>query len=115
MKTKNPIEILSKSSSGNPYTVRFYIDENTISAFCSCPAGEHRKLCKHIMRMINGDDSVLYDSNQKMILDEISSHLQNTTIPSLLSELNESEIRLKKAQENAKKAKKNIEKIILLK
>ena len=113
METKSPIEILSKSSSGNPYTVRFYIDENTISAFCSCPAGEHRKLCKHVMRMINGDNSILYDSNQKMILDEILSHLQKTTIPSLLSELNESEILLKKAQKNAKKARKNIEKVIL--
>ena len=63
--------------------------------------------------MIDGDDSILYDSNQKMILDEILSHLQNTTISLLLSELNESEILLKKAQKNAKKAKKNLEKIIL--
>jgi len=65
------------------------------------------------MRMIDGDDSILYDSNQKMILDEILSHLQKTTISSLLTELNESEILLKKAQKNAKKAKKNLEKIIL--
>ena len=115
MKTKSHIEILSKSSSGNPYTVRFYIDENTISAFCSCPAGDHRKLCKHVMRMINGDDSILYDSSQKTILDEICSHLQRTSIPSLLSELRESEILLKKAQKDAKKVKKNLEKVILQK
>ena len=113
MEIKSPIEILSKSSSGNPYLVRFYIEENTISAFCSCPAGEHRKLCKHIMQMISGDDSILYDSNQKIILDEVLSHLQKTTISVLLSELNESEAFLKKAQMNAKKAKKNLEKVIL--
>ena len=115
MNIENYVEILSKSSSGNPYTVRFYIYEDAISAFCSCPAGDHRKLCKHVMRMINGDDSILYDKNQKSILDKISSHLQRTTIPSLLSELNESEILLKEAQRNAKKAKNKLEKVILQK
>jgi uncharacterized Zn finger protein len=115
MDIENYIEILSKSSSGNPYTVRFYIDENTISAFCSCPAGDHRKLCKHVIRMINGDDSILYDSSQKTILDEICSHLQGTTIPSLLSELSESEILLEKAQKNVKKVKKALEKVVLKK
>jgi len=115
MKTKSHIEILSKSSSGNPYTVRFYIDENSISAFCSCPAGDHRKLCKHVMRMINGDDSILYDSSQKAILNEICSHLKTTTIPSLFSELSESEILLKKAQKNVRKAKKAFEKAVLKK
>lgn len=115
MDIENYIEILSKSSSRNPYTVRFYIEENEISAFCSCPAGENRKLCKHVMRIINGDDSILYDSSQKTILDEICSHLQRTSIPSLLSELRESEIFLKKAQKDAKKAKKALEKVVIKK
>ncbi len=115
MKTKKPIEILSKSSSGNPYTVRFYIEGNEISAFCSCPAGEYRKLCKHVIGMINRDYSILYDSSQKMILDKICSHLLRTTIPTLLSELNESEILLKQVQKNVKKAKKALEKVVLKK
>ena len=115
METQSPIEILSISPSGDPYTVKFYIEENTISAFCSCPAGDHRKLCKHVMRMINGDVSTLYDISQKAILNEICSHLQKTTIPSLLSELSESETLLKKAQRNVRNAKENLEKIILKK
>lgn len=115
MDIENYIEILSKSSSGNPYTVRFYIEENEISAFCSCPAGQNRKLCKHVMRIINGDDSILYDSNQKKVFIKIGYHLQKTTIPFLLSELNESEILLENAQKNAKKAKKAFEKVVLKK
>jgi uncharacterized Zn finger protein len=113
METKSAIEILSKSSSADPYTVKFYIDENAISAFCSCPAGEHRKLCKHVIGMINGDDSILYDISQKTALDEICSHLQRTKIPLLLSELSESETLLKNAQKNVERAKKNIAKVIL--
>lgn len=113
MSAKNHIEILAKSSSGNPYTVRFYLEEDGISAFCSCPAGDHRKLCKHVMRIINGDDSILYNDSQKQILSNISIHLQGTAIPVLLSELNKSEIVLENAQKNARKAKKTLEKVVL--
>ena len=109
------ITILSKSSSGDSYTVTFYLEENTISAFCSCPAGKHRKLCKHVLQLIDGNDSMLYDSNQKTTLAEIRSHLQNTSIPSLFSELGDKEVVLKKAQQDLKKAKKNIEKQLLQK
>ena len=111
----NYIEILVKSSSDNPYTVRFYLEENEISAFCSCPAGDNRKLCKHVKRIIAGDDSILFDSNQKNIFLKISSHLERTSIPILLSELNESEILLENAQKNVKKAKKALEKAVLRK
>jgi len=115
MNTENRIEILAKSSSGDSYTIRFYLEENEISAFCSCPAGDNRKLCKHVMRIITGDDSILYDSNQQEVFTKIGSHLQRTSIPSLLSESNESEILLEEAKKNAKKAKKALEKVILKK
>lgn len=115
MKMENCVKILAKSSSGNPYTVRFYLEENEISAFCTCPAGENRKLCKHVMQIINGDDSILYDSNQKKVFMKIIYHVQRTNIPFLLSELNESEILLENVQKNVKKAKQAIEKVVLKK
>jgi uncharacterized Zn finger protein len=115
MNTENCVEILVKSSSGNPYTVRFYLEENEISAYCSCPAGDNRKLCKHVMRIINGDDSILYDNNQKKVFIKIGYHLQRTTIPFLSAELNETEILLENAQKNAKKAKEALEKVVLKK
>lgn len=113
MESENNIEILVKSSSGDPYIVSFYIDKNDISATCSCPAGIYRKLCKHITCLISGDDSILYDKNHKKIMEQIVYHLQRTTIPSLLCESNESEITLKKAQKQAKKAKKDLEEAVI--
>jgi hypothetical protein len=115
MVVEDYIEILSKSSSGNPYNVRFYLEANRVSAFCSCPAGENRKLCKHIIQIINGEDSILFDINQKNLMSEVVSHLRNTNIPHLISDLRENEILLEKAQENVKKAKKTLEKGILKK
>ena len=115
MNKENYVDILAKSSSGGSYTVRFYFEENEISAFCSCPAGDNRKLCKHVMRIITGDDSILFDNNQKNIFLKIGSHLERTSIPILLSELNESENLLEHAKKNAKKAKKVLEKAVLKK
>ncbi|MBN2183307.1 MAG: hypothetical protein JW715_15460 [Sedimentisphaerales bacterium] len=115
MESGNNIEILVKSSSGDPYTVSFYIDKNDISAFCSCPAGVYRVLCKHIICLINNDDSILYDRNQKELIRQVCAHLQKTNIPSLLTKWKESEELLKRVQRNAKKSKKNLEKAILQK
>jgi hypothetical protein len=112
---ENQIEILSKSSSGNPYTVKFYLEENSLSAFCSCPAGKNRQICKHIIQIINGEDSILFDNNQKSFMGKIVSHLQNTNIPDLISKLRENEILLEKVQEDVKKTKKALEKAILKK
>ena len=106
MESENYIEILVKSSSGEPYTVSFNIDKNDISAFCSCQAGTYRILCKHVIGVIGNDDSVLYDEKQKIFMKKICAHLQNTKIPLLFSEWQESEEILKRAQKNAKKSKK---------
>jgi len=115
MDNDNYVEVLAKSSSGDPYTVRFHLDENDLSAFCSCPAGIYLRLCKHIIQIISDDDSILYDSSQKKLMKQINTHLQKTNIPSLLSELNKSEALLISAQQRAKKAKINLEKAILRK
>ncbi len=114
MGAKKHIEILAKSSSSDtPYTARCYLEENKISIFCSCPAGDNRKLCKHVRQIISGDDSILYDRNQKNELEVIRNHLPETAIPLLLSELEKSESLLEETKRNVKKAKKKLENVIL--
>jgi hypothetical protein len=46
-------------------------------------------------------------------LEKISNHLQETQIPLLLLEINKSEDLLEEAKRNVKKAKKNLENVIL--
>jgi len=114
MGAKSLIEILAKSSSSDvPYTVRCYLEENKISFFCSCPAGDNRKLCKHVRQIIAGDDAILYDGNQKDELEAVRNHLPGTAIPLLLSELKKSESLLEKAKKDVEKTKKNLESAIL--
>jgi uncharacterized Zn finger protein len=108
------LEILAKSSSSEtPYTVECYLEENKISVFCSCPAGDNRLLCKHVKKVIAGDDSILYDINQKNELEAIKNHLSETSIPLLLSELEKSESFLEEAKKKVEKAKKNLGNAIL--
>ena len=108
------LEILAKSSSSDtPYTVEWYLEGNKASAFCSCPAGDNRKLCKHVKQIIAGDGSILYDENQKNELEAIRNHLSKTAIPLLLSELEKSESLLEEAKRDVEKAKKNLGNAIL--
>jgi uncharacterized Zn finger protein len=113
MGVKNTIEILAKSSSSDtPYTVKCFFEEDKVSVFCSCPAGDNRKLCKHAKYVLAGDASILYDKNQKNDLEEISHRLQKTQIPSLLTDINKSEKLLEETKRNLEKAKKNLWKMI---
>ena len=114
MVIKKPVRLLAKSSSSDtPYTVRCYFEENKISVFCSCPAGDSRMLCKHIRKIMAGDDSILYDINQKNELEVIKNYLTETEIPLLLSELDRYDSILEEAKKNADKLKKKL-KVLLL-
>ncbi len=108
------IDILAKSSSSDiPYTVKWHLEENKISVFCSCPAGDNRMLCKHVRKIIAGDNSILYDKNQKKEMEAIRNHLKETEIPLLLSELEKHESLLEKAKRNVEEAKKKLSNAIL--
>jgi uncharacterized Zn finger protein len=114
MGEKERIEILAKSSSSDiPYTVEWHLEENKISVFCSCPAGDNRMLCKHVRKIIAGDDSILYDKSQKDELEKISNYLQKTQIPLLLSEIVKNEDLLERAKANMERAKKALANMIL--
>jgi uncharacterized Zn finger protein len=114
MGIKKHIELLAKSSSSDiPYTVKCFLEENKISVFCSCPAGDNRMLCKHVRKIIAGDDSILYDRNHKNELEAIRNHLTGTDIPLLLTELERYESLLEELKIKAEKAKKKLGNAIL--
>jgi uncharacterized Zn finger protein len=108
------LEILAKSSSSEtPYTVECYLDENKISVFCSCPAGDNRLLCKHVKKIVAGDESILYDKNQKSELQMIVDNLKGTEISVLVSELDRQESIMEEAKRNAEKLKKKLKPLVL--
>jgi uncharacterized Zn finger protein len=49
------IEYLYHGSSDMPYHVTFICDGQAVRARCTCPAGDHQTICKHIMQVLDGD------------------------------------------------------------
>ena len=70
-------------------------------------------ICKHIRKIIDGDDSILFDKNQKNDLEKIKNHVKSTQIPLLLSEIEKSEELLVIAKKNVEDAKKKLSNAIL--
>lgn len=77
------ISILVKSSSNPnlPYSVHFSYDNDLIRVHCTCPAGNHKRLCKHITKIIDNDNSILYNNSDKEILSQVQEVLNVTSLP----------------------------------
>lgn len=101
------ISIKAKSSSNDPYTVDFLINDNKLSVFCNCRAGTFRQLCKHKTELISGDQSRLFDESEVAKMKEIETALSKAPeIGKTAGEIAESEKIIRREQAKLKKIKK---------
>lgn len=78
--------LLAKSSSGEAYNVEFLTDTGSLRVFCYCQAGVLQRMCKHKLAFIQGDSSMLFDSNQTPLLSEIHSWPEFSNLKAHVSE-----------------------------
>jgi Cft2 family RNA processing exonuclease len=101
-----------KSSSGGTYDVTFQNKDSILVVFCSCKAGTYGNLCKHKTRLLNGDESILYNQADVPALREILELIRQSQYIKLLEEHDA----LKKEIENAKEKERifrhRIEKVL---
>ena len=57
------------------YEVRFDSDGQTVNAHCTCPAGEHKTLCRHILKCIDDDSDLRFALTQCGYLQVYEEHL----------------------------------------
>ena len=101
------ISIKAKSSSGDPYTVDFLIDDNNMSVHCNCQAGKFAQLCKHKSELIAGNQSRLFDESEIAKLKELKSVVSKALeLGRVASEIAESEKVVRDEQAKVKKIKK---------
>lgn len=105
------IEIKSKSSSGSFYLVEFLIDKN-IKVNCNCNAGIFGKLCKHKIGFLETDYSLLFDKNDKYLLDDLKDYVGKSEFPKLVKELNFVKNEIVNAKRNEKKLKLKLERVL---
>ena len=99
------ITVLAKSSSGEPYSVDFMLEKDRLSVFCNCPAGVWGKFCKHKLRLLLNDTSMLFDPDQTEKLSRAIELVEKTQYPQLASEVRAKERDFERAKREVRKAK----------
>ena len=103
-------KLFAKSSDGiNSYSVHFIIQEDKLSIFCDCPAGEWGKFCKHKLALLRNEKDMLFNRDQEKELAEVQNWVRQSKYPDMLEKLDSAEREAKKANAELKKAKKSFE------
>ena len=88
----------AKSSSGDGYDVTFTVKGSRLTAFCTCPAGIHRKLCKHVLGLLGGDKRVLSDPAEAQQLADFTAVARRSSFSEFARKLYEQEKRVTEEQ-----------------
>ena len=89
-----------QGSAFEPYEITFNSDNEQIKMSCTCPAGQHRQLCKHIKEVINAND-------------DIKSIIDKTPVGEILNIIADEEKQLEKIKKDLFKRKKQIKRFLL--
>lgn len=63
----NELKFLVKGSAARPYELIFIKDGDSLTAICSCPAGEHGNFCKHRIAILDGKPKGLVSDNAEQV------------------------------------------------
>lgn len=74
-----------KGSASSPYEVTFIKDGASLTALCSCPAGQYGNFCKHRIAILDGDVATIVSDNADNVT-TVVSWLQGTDVAAALSE-----------------------------
>lgn len=105
------IEFLIQGSAPDPYVITFLKKGQRISFNCSCPAGEHNLLCKHLLRIISGIQEGIV-SNNSLDVSKVHAWIANTEIGITAKEITECQNIIDFQQIRLKKLKKKLFRII---
>jgi uncharacterized Zn finger protein len=74
-----------KGSSPEPYELTFIKDGESLTALCSCPAGQYGNFCKHRIAILDGNsDAIVSDNAGQAAI--VVTWLQGTDVAAALTE-----------------------------
>ena len=85
------IVLLVKGSSAEPYEITFIKDGNSLTALCSCPAGQYGNFCKHRIAILDGVFSAIVSDNRQAA-QTILDWLPGTDVEAALKALRDVEV-----------------------
>ena len=101
------IKFLIQGSQEDPYRVDFSMNGTSLTAHCSCPAGENGMYCKHRIRILCGDDEGIVSGNKEDIK-LVIENLKNSTLYVPFQEYFASEDNYEKAKKDLSVKKKHL-------
>lgn len=85
-----------RGSSARPYEVVIIKDGDSLTALCSCPAGQHGNFCKHRIGILDGETSAIVSDNADSVATAVA-WLAGTDVEAALTEVREAEKQADKA------------------
>jgi len=100
-----------QGSAEEPYSVEFRKDETKLRAYCSCPAGEVGQVCKHRIRILQGDSEGVVGTNQEEIK-KVVLWLAGSDVEAAMHDLAEAETRFEQAKKDVSGLKKKLARVL---
>ena len=98
---------LVKGSTTKPYEITFIKDGSSLTALCTCPAGQFGNSCKHRVAIIDGDATAISsDNSAKAPL--IVEWLAGTDVEAALAAMREAEKDPNKSKQDVADLKKKL-------
>lgn len=79
-----------KGSSPEPYEITFIKDGDSLTALCSCPAGQFGNFCKHRIAILEGDGTAIVGDNGNRV-STVIDWLHGTDVETALAEYRDAE------------------------
>ncbi len=79
-----------KGSSTEPYEITFIKDGDSLTALCSCPAGQYGNFCKHRIAILDGITKAVVGENVDQVA-VVQDWLKGTDVAAALAALREVE------------------------
>jgi len=96
-----------KGSSPEPYEVTFIKDGSSLTALCTCPAGQFGSYCKHRIAILDGKSDSISSGNADQA-PTVTEWLVGTDVEAALSELRAAEKTTECAKEDLAALKKKL-------
>ncbi len=96
-----------KGSSPEPYEVTFIKDGSSLTALCTCPAGQFGSYCKHRIAILDGKSDLISSDNADQA-PTVTEWLVGTDVEAALSELRAAEKTTECAKEDLAALKKKL-------
>jgi hypothetical protein len=98
-----------QGSANEPYKVTFRKNDNNLSVYCTCPAGDNGQYCKHRFNILGGITDDIVSGNQHEA-DLVTSWLAGSDVEAALSDVMKAEEQFEIAKNELTSAKKRLAK-----